>query len=103
MSRMPPPYHAGAVALDNGRQRWTFAELDHLRADMARQFSHLGTRVLASLLDNGPAWVVADAAARDAAVVHVPLPAFFTPAQIAHALAVAGVDTVLTVPARPPA
>lgn len=99
MSRMPPPYHAGAVALENGRQHWTFAELDHLRADMARQFSHLGTRVLATLLDNGPAWVVADAAARDAAVVHVPLPAFFTPAQIAHALAVAGVDTVLTVPA----
>jgi len=59
---------------------------------------HLGqsrVRVLATLLDNGPAWVVADLAALRAGVVHVPLPAFFTPAQREHALEVAGVDAVL--------
>ena len=96
---MSPAHPADSVALDNGRQRWTFGELDGLRAALAQQLTGLGTQVLATLLDNSPAWVVADAAARDAAVVHVPLPAFFTPAQIAHALAAAGVDTLLTVPA----
>ncbi|MBC7941603.1 MAG: AMP-binding protein, partial [Chitinophagaceae bacterium] len=32
-------------------------------------------------------------------VVHVPLPLFFTPAQLTHALQAAGVDTLLTLPA----
>jgi len=58
-----------------------------------------GVRVLATLLDNGPAWLVADAAARRAGVVHVPLPGFFTPAQSAHALHAAGVDTLWAEPA----
>jgi len=55
----------------------------------------LGTRVLATLLDNSPAWAVADEAAALADVVHVPLPLFFSEAQIAHALRAAGVDTLL--------
>ena len=55
----------------------------------------LGTRVLATLLDNSPAWAVADEAAALGGVVHVPLPLFFSKAQIAHALHAAGVDTLL--------
>lgn len=53
---------------------------------------------MATLLGNSPAWVVADLAAAQSGVVHVPLPAFFTPAQVAHALRSAGVDTVLARP-----
>lgn len=55
-----------------------------------------GTRVLATLLDNGPDFIALDEAAAAAGVVHVPLPLFFTPAQRAHALQAAGVDTLLT-------
>ena len=55
----------------------------------------LGTRVLATLLDNSPAWAVTDEAAALANVVHVPLPVFFSEAQVAHALRAAGVDTLL--------
>lgn len=55
-----------------------------------------GTRVLATLLDNGPDFVNLDAAATAEGVVHVPLPLFFTPAQRAHALQSAGVDTLVT-------
>ncbi len=55
-------------------------------------------RVLATLLDNGRAWAVVDAAARRAGVVHVPLPAFFTAAQRRHAIETAGVDTLCSVP-----
>ncbi len=56
------------------------------------------TRVLATLLDNGPAFVALDEAALGARVVHVPLPPFFTPEQLAHALDAAGVDTLAAHP-----
>ncbi|HEX4882843.1 MAG TPA: AMP-binding protein [Casimicrobiaceae bacterium] len=57
------------------------------------------TQVMATLLDNGPEWIVADLAALRAGVAHVPLPGFFTMAQLAHALDATGVDTLLA--ARP--
>ena len=56
------------------------------------------TRVLATLLDNGPAFVALDEAALGARVVHVPLPPFFTPEQLDHALDAAGVDTIAAHP-----
>lgn len=58
-----------------------------------------GTRVLATLLDNGLPWLLADLAAAEAGLVHVPLPLFFSPAQVQHALAAAGVDSLLLPPA----
>ena len=61
----------------------------------SRRLREEGVRVLATLFDNSPAWVVADLAAELAGVVHVPLPAFFTPDQVKHALSAAGVDAVL--------
>lgn len=85
-------------ALEGGGRSWSRAELDAAVAAFARVLRARGTRVLASLMDNSPAWVVADAAAQEAGVVHVPLPVFFTPQQIQHALQSAGVDAVLTIP-----
>nr|WP_255680754.1 AMP-binding protein [Azonexus sp. R2A61] len=55
-----------------------------------------GSRVLAVLADNSPAWVVADLAAQQAGVVHLPLPAFFSDAQMAHALSQSAADSLLT-------
>jgi long-subunit acyl-CoA synthetase (AMP-forming) len=54
-----------------------------------------GRRVVASLLDNGAAFALLDEALRQAGVVHLPLPLFFTPAQRQHALQAAGADTLL--------
>jgi long-subunit acyl-CoA synthetase (AMP-forming) len=65
--------------------------VERLAADIARS----GARAVATLLDNSPAWIVVDLAALRAGVVHVPLPAFFTPAQREHALEVTGVDAIL--------
>ena len=79
---------------------WTRAELDSAAASLAVTLQSRDVNVLATLIDNGPAWVVADLAARHAGVVHVPLPAFFTPQQVAYVLQAAGVDTLLTDPAR---
>lgn len=88
-----------AAALDDGKRRWTFAELDDEAARLAQRLRAVDCRVVATLMDNSPAWVVADRAALQAGLVHVPLPVFFTPEQIGHALGAAGVDTVLTLPA----
>jgi len=85
------------IALGNGQTGLTRDELSTEVAALAARLKHAGTRVLATLLDNGMPWVVADLAAEDAGVVHVPLPLFFTPEQTAHALQVAGVDTLLTI------
>lgn len=54
------------------------------------------TRILAVLADNSPAWAMADFAALQSGVVHLPLPAFFSPAQMRHALEQTAADTVLT-------
>jgi long-subunit acyl-CoA synthetase (AMP-forming) len=85
-----------SVALFDGQIAWSAADLAVAVQQAAKQLQASGARVLATLLDNGPAFVVLDEAARAAGVVHVPLPLFFTPAQMQHALQVAGVDTVLT-------
>jgi long-subunit acyl-CoA synthetase (AMP-forming) len=52
-------------------------------------------RVAGLALDNGADWVAADLAAQKAGVVLVPLPAFFTAAQCAHAVAASGMDGLL--------
>lgn len=88
-----------SIALEATGLAWSRETLDAAVAAFAQKLRAKGTRVLATLLDNGPAWVIADAAALAAGVVHVPLPVFFTPQQVAHALRSAGVDAVLAAPA----
>ena len=55
-------------------------------------------RVVGLIADNGLDWVAADLAAQKAGVVLVPLPAFFTTAQRAHAVHASGMDGLLGEP-----
>lgn len=91
---------AADIRVHDGRHGWSDAALERDVAATADRLRQRGVRTLATLLDNGAAWVVADLAAARAAVVHVPLPLFFTPAQRAHVLESAGVDALLR-PAAP--
>ena len=95
MSMRPFP---DATALDDGQRRWSFAELQAQAAALADRLKAQGVRVLATLMDNSPSWVVADEAALRAGVVHVPLPGFFTSGQIQHALAASGAELLLALP-----
>ena len=88
-----------ATALADRSRSWTYEQLDDETCLLVSRLQMQGTKVLATLLDNSAAWVIADRAAAKANVVHVPLPVFFSAEQIAHALGAAGVDTVLTTPA----
>ncbi|RZT97862.1 AMP-binding protein [Rivibacter subsaxonicus] len=83
------------AAVDDGRRCWSRPELLAQSEALADRFRARGTRVVATLMDNSAAWVVADLAAAQAGVVHVPLPLFFSADQITHALAAAGVDSLL--------
>jgi len=89
---------SSVVALDDGLLTWTHSELREQVSGFAETLKARGSRVIATLMDNSAAWVVADMSAAEAGVVHVPLPVFFTPLQIEHALASAGADTLLTPP-----
>ncbi|MEJ2535387.1 MAG: AMP-binding protein, partial [Gammaproteobacteria bacterium] len=85
-----------------GAQSLTGAQVLAAAARLAGELRCRGTGRAALVLDNGPSWVVADAACLMAGVTLVPLPTFFTRGQADHALAAAAVDTLLFDPARPP-
>lgn len=67
------------------------AEVERLAQALCGDSSPVGV-----LLDNGPAWVVADLALIAADRPHVPIPPFFTPTQRDHALADAGAGLLVT-------
>lgn len=83
-----------SLLLSGSERDWSvtevLAELSIVSASLA------SSRVVAVLADNGPAWIIADLACQDAGLVHLPLPGFFHPEQLGHALEQSGADTVLT-------
>ena len=92
------PGERADIALEGPGIAWSRRELDAAASRLAGVLQARGAWVLATLMDNSPAWVVAELAADIAGVVHVPLPPFFTSQQIACALQAAGVDTLLITP-----
>ena len=59
---------------------------------LSRELQDLGIRRLACAMDNGLDWVILDLACQSAGVCFVPLPDFFSPAQIRHVADTAGID-----------
>lgn len=84
----------GDIVLRGENSAWNAVAVHHAVRDLADQLAEI--RVLAVLADNGPEWAIADLAALHAGVVHLPLPAFFSPAQLAHALDATAADALLT-------
>lgn len=83
----------GAVALAGDHSRVTYRELERAVEDTAQL---VAGATLGILLDNDPAWVVADLAAMAGGAVTVPLPPFFSTEQLQHVIATAGVNFLLT-------
>lgn len=81
------------VALHDETRSVTYGDLNHeiaIRMDFLR-----GVSTLAIALDNGVEWLLWDLAALKAGIPCVPLPPFFTPEQVSHALHSAGVTHIL--------
>jgi long-chain acyl-CoA synthetase len=85
-----------APALVSRERSLSYGALRTEAIDLAAALRARNVRVLATLLDNGPAWAIVDLAALHARIVHVPIPGFFTPQQTAFVLESAGVDTLAT-------
>lgn len=84
---------AVAPALRHGDQVMTWREL----ADEIRQVEgQLQGERVGLLLDNQPAWAVLDLALLRSRRLCVPLPPFFSAAQLGHSIADAGLDTLIT-------
>lgn len=91
-----PRLAPGRIALTDGRRTFTYGQLApavNLEADFL-----LGTGGLrfGLLADNGCQWVIADLALHQLQRVNVPLPAYFTAAQMRHAIDDACVDALVT-------
>ena len=88
--------HTAPLAIDDGRVQWTAAQFDAAVAACGERLMSLGIQGrLASLIDNSAAWAVLDRACARTGLVHVPLPVFFTPEQVGHALVASGVGTLV--------
>jgi len=89
-------HDSARLALAGRDRRVSYGALLTEVARLTTMLRESGTRVVATLLDNGPAWAIVDLAALHAGIVHVPIPGFFTSQQSAFVLDAAGVDTLAT-------
>jgi long-subunit acyl-CoA synthetase (AMP-forming) len=91
-----PRLAPGRIALSDGRRSITYGELASRVRTEAALLRETGGLRFGLLAENGCDWAVADLAMHHLHQVNVPVPAYFTPAQMRHALDDAGVDTLIT-------
>ncbi|MDQ6995870.1 MAG: AMP-binding protein [Mariprofundus sp.] len=84
------------IALDSGKKQLTYQQLLTAVTLLATELHQTDAHALALAADNSPAWAVADLACVRAGITLIPVPHFFSPAQIGHLLRHAGVDAVIT-------
>jgi long-chain acyl-CoA synthetase len=82
------------IAICDGQKDITWNALHEQVTDLADKLVDISC--LAILLNNSPAWIVADFAALKIEAACVPIPPFFSAEQISHSLADAAVDTIIT-------
>ncbi len=74
----------------------SWGDLAQTCEQLAEQLILAEIKVLALYAENSPAWVLVDLACQRAGIVLLPLPMFFSPEQIQHALTESGADAILT-------
>jgi long-subunit acyl-CoA synthetase (AMP-forming) len=84
-----------AIALSDGRFALTYADLERTIHDAAGHLKGAGAKTLGLALDNTPLWAILDLAAIHAGMTVVPLPGFFSPSQLAHAIRDSGAGLIL--------
>ncbi len=82
-------------ALRSGDQRVSFAELMSAVEQAVTQLQSLQLQSIGLYLDNGIDWIIFDLAAYAAGITVVPLPRFFSDAQISHAICDARLDGIV--------
>jgi long-subunit acyl-CoA synthetase (AMP-forming) len=85
-----------APAILGAGLRLSYCELESNLNRLKAQLQDLHVSTLALDMDNGVAWALVDLAAMACGITLVPLPPFFSPAQLHHALTEAGVEMVIS-------
>lgn len=76
--------------------RLDYGDLPSVIDEQVERLRGSGCRVVGCMLDNGPAWALLDLAALTLGICMVPLPPFFSPAQLAHLVERSGLQAILT-------
>lgn len=90
-----------AIAFDTAAADIDYRTLSASIAMLSARLAARRIRTLGVLAGNGVAWALADLAGLAAGLCVVPVPLFFSPQQMRHALGSAGVDAVLAEPGLP--
>ncbi|MDD5180052.1 MAG: AMP-binding protein [Gallionellaceae bacterium] len=85
-----------AIALSDGEVGLTYSKVEKLIFDTSGKLKETGARTLGLALDNSPLWAVLDLASISSGQKLVPLPGFFSPSQLVHAISDSGIDLILT-------
>jgi long-chain acyl-CoA synthetase len=88
--------HPQKIALQDETSALTYGQLPAEIKWLPSRLQASRPRAIAILADNGKAWALTDLAAHMAGIPTIPLPLFFSNAQIEHAIRTAGIDLVLT-------
>jgi long-subunit acyl-CoA synthetase (AMP-forming) len=91
-----PLLSPGRIAITDGNRSIVYGQLGSIVRSEAALLRETGGLRFGLLAENGCDWAVADLAIHHLNRVNVPLPAYFTPAQMRHAIDDAGVDTLVT-------
>ncbi len=81
-----------AIAVSNGKQHLTYKELANRVNAFANWLEKQNISSIGFQLDNGINWVVCDLASMQAKLTIVPIPMFFSEAQISHTVSDANLD-----------
>lgn len=84
------------IALQDADRSVSYGDLVRLINAEAKWQCEYAIGRTAILADNGCDWIVSDLALLARSALNVPLPSYFTPAQLMHALNDAGIDAILT-------
>ena len=95
LDHLHDPDRADCPIVVGGEQNHSANSLLAAAQSLSSELAGLGASRVATLIDNGPTWLIADLAIQQLALVQVPLPPFFHPTQVRHALAAAAVDLLI--------
>lgn len=85
-----------AIAIRSGNRTINYAMMRMMVDSLAKRLDYLAPRAVGLFADNGLDWVLADLAAMQAGIPVIPLPDFFSRAQLQHVLRHSGIDWILT-------
>jgi len=96
MVRIFSSIHPDKLALLGAAAQITYSQLVNEIEVLANKWQAMDQHIVGIAMDNHPAWAIADLAAIQCKRVAVPLPLFFSSAQIAHAILDAGIQTIVS-------